>query len=140
MTYCQLRTGRLPFEGNAASVTAGHLFGRPDLDGLPEAERPILERALAKAPADRWPDCRAFTEALRAIPPDQVPDELIAPDDSSTSPGNSAPRPGPGPSRLARERPGTLTAAGPGRPAGRDALRPTEPRSRPGPGLELLRT
>ncbi len=79
-TYCQLRCGRLPFEGTAASVTAGHLFGKPDLDALPEPERPIVERALAKVPGDRWPDCRAFVNALRAIPSGEVPDSLIEPD------------------------------------------------------------
>ncbi len=79
-TYCHLRCGRLPYEGNAASVTAGHLFGRPDLGDLPEAEQPVLERALAKDPADRWPDCRSWVEALRAIGPDRAPDRLPMPD------------------------------------------------------------
>ncbi len=76
VTYCQLRSGRLPFEGNAAMVSAGHLFGRPDLDDLPEAERPILERALAKEPDDRWPDCRALVEALRSLAPEVAPEQL----------------------------------------------------------------
>ena len=80
-TYCQLRCGRLPFEGNAAAVTAGHLYGQPDLEGLPEAERPILERALSKEPGDRWPDCRALVEALRAPDPDGAPELLHRPDD-----------------------------------------------------------
>jgi serine/threonine protein kinase len=64
VTYCQLRGGRLPFEGNAAQVTAGHLLNPPDLEMLPEAERPVVARALAKEPAERWPSCRAFVEAL----------------------------------------------------------------------------
>jgi len=85
-TYCQLRGGRLPFEGGAASVTAGHLFGQPDLDGLPEPERPIVERALAKVPGDRWPDCRAFVDALRAVFHDSVSDSLIDPDGPSEIP------------------------------------------------------
>ena len=75
-TYCQLRCGQLPFEGGPASVTAGHLYGVPDLNALPEAERPVLERALAKEPGDRWPDSRAFVEALRAIAPDLAPEVL----------------------------------------------------------------
>ena len=33
---------------------------------LPEAERPAVARALAKAPRDRWPSCRAFVEAVAA--------------------------------------------------------------------------
>ncbi len=85
-TYCHLRSGRLPYEGNAASVTAGHLFGNPDLEDLPEAERPVLERALAKEPADRWPDCRSFVEALRAIAPERAPERLLAPEDTAERP------------------------------------------------------
>ncbi len=85
-SYCQLRSGQLPFEGNAASVTAGHLFGEPDLDGLPDPERPILARALAKEPEGRWPDCRSFVAALLAIGPDRVPDRLLEPADSADIP------------------------------------------------------
>ena len=80
-TYCQLRCGRLPFEGNAAAVTAGHLYGQPDLEALPEAERPILERALSKEPGDRWPDCRALVEAIRALDPAGAPELLHRPDE-----------------------------------------------------------
>ena len=81
VTYCQLRGGRLPFGGNAASVTAGHLFAEPNLDALPEAERPIVARALAKEAGDRWPNCRAFVDALRALPGDALPDRLVGPAD-----------------------------------------------------------
>ena len=83
-TFCQLRGGRLPFVGSAASVTAGHLFGRPDLEALPEPERPIVERALAKVAGERWPTCRAFVEALRLLPLDAVPDILVDPDGPSS--------------------------------------------------------
>src|SRR5579883_1202934 len=64
VTYCQLRTGRLPFVGSAAAVMHGHLFGAPNLALLPEAERPIVARALAKTPSQRWPSCQAFIQAL----------------------------------------------------------------------------
>ena len=56
VTYCQLRGGKLPYFGTDVTVTAGHLLGTPDLEGLPEAERPILARALSKRPEDRWPE------------------------------------------------------------------------------------
>ncbi len=79
-TFCQLRAGRLPFDGSAATVTAGHLFAPPDLAALPDLERPIVERALAKIPGDRWPSCRAFVDALRALPSDAVADILLDPD------------------------------------------------------------
>ena len=64
VTYCQLRGGRLPFVGPPASVMMGHLFGDPDLSMLPESERPVVARALAKQPGERWPDCRSFIEVL----------------------------------------------------------------------------
>src|SRR5262249_7744431 len=64
VTYCQLRAGRLPFVGSPAVVTHGHLFGTPNLSLLPEAERPIVARALAKEPGQRWPSCQAFIQAL----------------------------------------------------------------------------
>jgi len=64
MTYCELRGGRLPFAGDLAELTFGHLTGTPDLSMVPDAERSVVARALAKRSADRWPSCRAFVEAL----------------------------------------------------------------------------
>jgi tetratricopeptide (TPR) repeat protein len=69
VTYCQLRGGRLPFEGNAAQVVGGHLGRPPDLTMLPEAERAVVARALAKKPEERWPSCREFAEAIPAGTP-----------------------------------------------------------------------
>ncbi len=66
VTYCQLRGGQLPFEGDLACLLAGHLLNAPNLEMLPAAERPAVERALAKKPEERWPDCAAFVEALVA--------------------------------------------------------------------------
>jgi serine/threonine protein kinase len=67
ISYCQLRGGRLPFEGTIAQLMAGHLNKDPDISMIPEAERPIVARALAKDPADRWPDCRSFAQALSQV-------------------------------------------------------------------------
>ncbi len=64
VAYCQMRGGRLPFEGNLAAVLAGHLMKAPDLEMLPAAERRAVARALAKKPEQRWPNCAAFVEAL----------------------------------------------------------------------------
>jgi formylglycine-generating enzyme required for sulfatase activity/serine/threonine protein kinase len=66
VTYCHMRSGQLPFDGNLASIMAGHLMMPPDLSVLPEAERAAVERALAKDSKDRWPTCRAFVRALMA--------------------------------------------------------------------------
>ncbi len=64
VSYCQLRGGRLPFEGSGAEVMAGHLTQLPNLAMLPECERPAVARALAKRPEERWPTCRAFVDFL----------------------------------------------------------------------------
>ena len=65
-TYCQLRGNRLPFEGNAAQVTRGHLELPPDLTMLPEAERAVLAQALAKEPQQRFPSCGDFVRELQS--------------------------------------------------------------------------
>ena len=62
VTYCQLRTGRPPFVGESAiQIIYAHVHTAPDLSGLPEAERPVVARALAKRPEERWPTCGEFT-------------------------------------------------------------------------------
>lgn len=84
VTYCVLRGGRLPFQGHAAQLMAGHLTGVPDLSGIPPLEWRAVHRALSKDPQARWPDCRSFVTALKATvavprpsgtepPPSQVP-------------------------------------------------------------------
>jgi serine/threonine protein kinase len=64
VTYCELRGGRWPFGGDAVQLMFGHLQLPPDLSMLPAAEQPVVARALAKDPEQRWPSCRAFVEAL----------------------------------------------------------------------------
>jgi formylglycine-generating enzyme required for sulfatase activity len=66
VTYCELRTGQLPYEGNAIQLMAKHLTQEPNLSELPPAERSAVARALARNPEQRWPSCRAFVEALAA--------------------------------------------------------------------------
>ncbi len=64
VTYCQLRGGRLPFDGTAAQIVAGHLHRPPDLTMLPPEEQPIVARALSKKPSNRWPSCATLVDAL----------------------------------------------------------------------------
>jgi serine/threonine protein kinase/Flp pilus assembly protein TadD len=86
VTFCQLRGGRLPFVGPPAAVMMGHLFHEPDLSVLPEPERPVVARAMAKQPSERWPDCRSFINALvecaEARSHDTLPGISAGPDDS----------------------------------------------------------
>src|SRR5437763_71652 len=69
VSWCQLRGGRLPFEGEPVQMMAGHMLRPPDLSMLPKGERPALARALAKKPEERWPSCRAFVDARPAAAP-----------------------------------------------------------------------
>ncbi len=64
VTYCQLRSGRLPFTGDELKIIDGHLHQPPDLSMLPPREQGPVARALAKSPAGRWPNCRTFVRAL----------------------------------------------------------------------------
>jgi hypothetical protein len=64
ISYCELRGGRVPFAGSPVEVMAGHLTQSPDLGMVPEQERGIVARALAKLPQARWPSCRDFVQGL----------------------------------------------------------------------------
>ncbi|GAC56657.1 putative serine/threonine protein kinase [Gordonia hirsuta DSM 44140 = NBRC 16056] len=70
-TAYQLLSGTAPYEGTSATAlmmahvqqpvpSLAHV--RPDLAPL----GPVIERAMAKDPAARYPSCRAFADALRA--------------------------------------------------------------------------
>ena len=89
VTFCQLRSGRLPFVGPPAAVMMGHLFGDPDLSMLPEPERTVVARALAKQPDGRWPDCRSFLGALAGCAAAGSPDNFAADSDLASGPANS---------------------------------------------------
>jgi serine/threonine protein kinase len=70
VTYHELLMGELPI--TAKSVREMMLLvttTEPDLYSLQEADRPILARALAKEPRERYPSCMAFIEALEAAGP-----------------------------------------------------------------------
>ena len=61
-------TGRPPFgTGRAADVLPRVVGAAPDLDGVPEALRPLLARCLAKDPAER-PTADALVRELSAGP------------------------------------------------------------------------
>jgi serine/threonine protein kinase len=68
VSYCLLRGGRLPFNGSTYQLMQGHLFEPPDLSMVSPEEQPILARALAKKPEDRWSNCREFVKELARMP------------------------------------------------------------------------
>jgi eukaryotic-like serine/threonine-protein kinase len=75
IVYHELLTGLRPFNGkNARQLAIQHTQEQPELRGLPEAERPVVARALAKDPSQRFPNCLAFVKALyNASPPVKAP-------------------------------------------------------------------
>ncbi len=76
VTLFAMIAGRLPFDGNTALLAGQHVFQPPPSlaklrPGTPPALVAAVERALAKSPADRFPDALAFAKALdgEAPPP-----------------------------------------------------------------------
>jgi serine/threonine protein kinase len=67
MTYCQLRTGRLPFADSPSTFRSGYVRPLPDLSILPSAERSSVARALAPQPEARWPSCVEFMDRLSRV-------------------------------------------------------------------------
>src|SRR5579864_7798445 len=65
IVYQELLTSQRPFAGkNARALAQQHMHEEPELRSLPEAERPIVARALSKDPAKRFPSCLAFVRSL----------------------------------------------------------------------------
>ena len=66
----QMLTGRVPFEaGNSMALLLKHVTERPRpiaelRPDVPRGLRETVERAMTKAPEDRWPTAAAFREAL----------------------------------------------------------------------------
>ncbi|MFK7738522.1 MAG: serine/threonine protein kinase [Pirellulaceae bacterium] len=85
IVYIEMLTGSLPFNGkNTGEIARQHLSQPPNLDALPPADRPVVARALAKNPLDRFSSCKQFIEQLQKVRGGAVP---IA--QASTSPSKS---------------------------------------------------
>ena len=64
----ELATGRVPFRAETPVATLlQHLQDPPPLEAAPEPLRPVLARALAKTPAERYADGAEMAEALRPV-------------------------------------------------------------------------
>ena len=64
VTYCHLRLGILPFSDTPTSFRPDYVRPKPNLTGLAAREGPILARALASIPQDRWPTCSELVDRL----------------------------------------------------------------------------
>lgn len=66
IVYQELLTGSRPFTGaNTRQLLMQHISGTPDLFPLAVADKPIIARALAKKPEDRWPSCMDLVRAIK---------------------------------------------------------------------------
>ncbi|MFO0938993.1 MAG: tubulin-like doman-containing protein, partial [Gemmataceae bacterium] len=67
IVYHELLTGQRPYNGkNVRQLAMQHMTQAPNLELLPACDRPVVERALAKNPEDRYPSCLSFVRALIA--------------------------------------------------------------------------
>lgn len=65
IVYMEMLTGRRPFNGKTPrQLFLQHTREEPDLSPLPEADRPIVAKALSKNMAQRFPSCLDFVKAL----------------------------------------------------------------------------
>ncbi len=130
----ELLTGDPPFRrADGMAVMYAQVSEPPPLlssrrPGLPAGFDAIIDRALAKSPADRHPSCREFAadlrRALRSAPPSRP---LRSPTQVVRRPAAARPAP-PRWLRLWALRPGPALGALPSRtPAGRCRLAPTPP-------------
>jgi hypothetical protein len=71
VTYAELRTGKRIFSASDQfQIGWQHLRETPHLESLPQAERNVLLKALAKEPDERYSSCLDFAKALdRAVNP-----------------------------------------------------------------------
>jgi hypothetical protein len=59
-------TGRLPFDGETAhEIIVKHLSAKPDLSGVAEPYRGVIEKALRKDPRQRWTSASEMADAIR---------------------------------------------------------------------------
>jgi serine/threonine protein kinase len=71
IVYVDLLTGMKPFAGkNIRQLALQHMSEKPDLSLLPPADRPVVAKALAKNPEERFGSCCEFVKALIAASQD----------------------------------------------------------------------
>jgi hypothetical protein len=92
IVFQELLTGQLPYDGsNGRQLMMQHVMGTPNLASLPERDRPVVGRALAKVPDERYPSCLEFVRALQQSSAG-VPEADAAPPLLALTPINPADR------------------------------------------------
>ena len=68
LVYQELLTGTFPYTGRTPQqLMLQHVSSKPDLSNLPPVDQPIVARALAKVPEERFGSCLEFIQALMAV-------------------------------------------------------------------------
>ncbi len=68
LVYHELLTGDFPYHGRTPQqLMLQHVSTQPNLAGLPPADQPVIAKALAKKPEDRFPSCLALVQALMVV-------------------------------------------------------------------------
>ncbi len=64
----EMLTGRVPFDGDsAAEILMKHMTTRPDLARLPREYQPVVAKALAKDPNDRYASMAEMARAVETV-------------------------------------------------------------------------
>ncbi|MFL5341813.1 MAG: serine/threonine-protein kinase [Gemmataceae bacterium] len=77
-SYCLIRGGKLPFRDSPESFRTPYTRPTPDLRMLPEPERPIIAKALAPIPCDRFPNCASMIDALASLSGFAISEPVLA--------------------------------------------------------------
>ncbi len=89
-------TGRKPFDGESITPILYNVVNNDPQpvsswnSGLPKRSDAILQRGLAKQPADRFPSSVAFVAALEAVAPAEAPDAEAEPGSLRPAAGSDA--------------------------------------------------
>jgi serine/threonine protein kinase len=64
LTFCELVSGRIPFQGEGENQVVQRIRGEMDVSFLPATLRPIITRALSPDPSKRFSSCRTLVRVL----------------------------------------------------------------------------
>jgi hypothetical protein len=79
IAYQELLTGTRPFPGQTPlQLATQHISAPPILSPLPPQDQPVIARALAKMPEQRFPSCREMVALLSRPAPDTAPAAPVA--------------------------------------------------------------
>jgi len=67
VSYCELRSGRLPFGSPPRTFVPDYFHPAPDLSMLSAKERPIVARALSIPAEERWTSCVEFIDRVARL-------------------------------------------------------------------------